>query len=308
MNKQVLLIDDSQQIHPLVKGILGREPVDVSSATDAKYGLTLAASIQPDLILLDIDMPGMDGFAVCKTLKAEPATAGCPIIFLTAHNLSEEKVHGFALGAVDYVTKPFNPSELLARVRSSLRTRAAMRSLEEQSLTDPLTGLGNQTMFERRLEAAIAARIRFHEPLSIILVDVDHLPEIDLARGLAAGNKLREKIGKLIAGLCRVEDVACRMKSGEFVIIATHTVATEATKFAERIRMMIANVRLEGSGAAANPLLVEDVRVTASLGVADAIDPYDRSMLERAESALYEAKKAGNRIVKAPAALHPARI
>jgi len=310
MNEQVLLIDDSRDIHPLVKAILSEEPVDVSSATDAKYGLTLAASVRPDLILLDVDMPGMDGFEVCKQIKSNPATAACPIIFLTAHSQSNEKVHGFALGAVDYVTKPFNPSELVARVRSSLRTRHAIRSLEEQALTDPLSGLGNRAMFERRLEAEIAVRIRFHGPLSIIMLDVDHFKKINDIQGHLVGDKVLQRIGKIIAELCRVEDVPCRFGGDEFAIIATRTGAGDAERLAERIRTMIADLRMEGDDIPANSLLRDDIHVTASFGIADAKDdPYDRSMLERADLALYNAKQGGrNRVSREPATALPARI
>src|SRR5580704_16719886 len=100
MNQQILVIDDSEKIHPLVKAILAGEPVDVQSATDPKYGLVLAASIRPDLILMDVDMPGMSGFEACRALKSDPATADLPVMFLTSVSSTKEKVHGFGLGAV----------------------------------------------------------------------------------------------------------------------------------------------------------------------------------------------------------------
>jgi diguanylate cyclase (GGDEF)-like protein len=306
MNKQVLLIDDSQQIHPLVRSILGSEPVDVCSATDAKCGLTLAESVKPDLVLLDIDMPGMDGFAVCKHLKANPATATCPVIFLTAHAQANEKVHGFALGAVDYVTKPFNPSELVARVHSSLRTHNVIRSLEEQALTDPLTGLGNRAMFERRLASEIALRIRFDTPLAIIMMDIDHFKAVNDLHGHLVGDKVLHSVGKIISEHCRVEDVACRFGGEEFAVIATHTVGGDAETLAERIRISIADSVLELDGASTNPLMEKVVRVTASFGIADANDRYDRSMVERADIALYNAKQAGrNRVCRESAEKQP---
>src|ERR1700722_17825365 len=123
MQQQLLVIDDSDKVHTLVKTILTEEPVEVHSATDPKYGLVLAASLRPDLILLDVDMPGMNGFEACRQLKLNPATAGIPVIFLTSLSAVNQKVQGFNLGAVDYVTKPFNRAELLARVRASLRTQ-----------------------------------------------------------------------------------------------------------------------------------------------------------------------------------------
>ena len=117
MMQQILVIDDSKAIHPLITAILAEEPVAVHSAMDAKYGLVLAASLRPDLILLDVDMPGTNGFDTCRQLKANPTTSNVPVIFLTSHSTVKEKVHGLGFGAVDYVTKPFNRAELIAGAR-----------------------------------------------------------------------------------------------------------------------------------------------------------------------------------------------
>lgn len=297
MSQQILVIDDSEKIHALIKVILADEPVDVQSATDPKYGLVLAASIVPDLILLDVDMPGMNGFETCRQLKADPATADVPVIFLTSLSAVKEKVQGFSLGAVDYVTKPFNPAELTARVRASLRTKHVMRSLEEKALIDPLTGLGNRAMFVSRFEAEVCLRVRFNNPLSCILLDLDHFKEINDTYGHPIGDRVLEMIGKLIADLCRTEDVACRFGGEEFVIIAPHTTAADATIFAERIRSIIADTRFKPEGFKPTPLLGDNIRLTASFGVAEATDLYDRSMLQRADDAMYRSKQEGrNRV------------
>ena len=279
MNQQILVIDDSEKIHPLVKAILADEPVDIQSATDARYGLVLAASMRPDLILLDVDMPGLNGFDACKQLKADPATADVPVIFLTSLSSVQEKVHGFELGAVDYVTKPFNRAELMARVRASLRTNHIIRSLEEKALIDPLTGLGNRAMFTQRFEAEVCLRIRFGTPLSCILMDVDHFKEVNDTYGHPAGDQVLKMIGKAIADLCRTEDVACRFGGEEFVIIAPHTNGADAETFADRIRQIIAETRFKPENIALSPLLGDCIRVTASFGVAEATDLYDRSMM-----------------------------
>jgi diguanylate cyclase (GGDEF)-like protein len=300
MNQQILVIDDSDKIHPLVKAILAGEPVDIQSATDPQYGLLLAQSIRPDLILMDVDMPGMNGFEACRQLKSNPATADVPVIFLTSLSDVKEKVHGFSLGAVDYVTKPFNRAELMARVRASLRTNQVIRTLEEKALIDPLTGLGNRAMFVQRFEAEVALRVRFKTPLSCILMDVDHFKQINDTWGHPVGDQVLKMIGKVIAELCRTEDVACRFGGEEFVIIAPHTNATDAEIFAERIRKILADTRFKPEGMAMNPLLGDYIKVTASFGVAEATDLYDRSMLQRADDAMYQAKQEGrNRVVVA---------
>ena len=218
MQQQILVIDNSKTIHPLVKVILSEEPVEVHSAMDAKYGMVLAASIRPDLILLDVDMPGMDGFEACKQLKADPATANVPIIFLTSHSTVAEKVRGLGLGAIDYVTKPFNRAELMARVRTSLRTNQSIRLLEEKATIDALTGLGNRAMFDQRLEAEVCLHVRTKHPLSCILMDVDRFKRINDTFGHPFGDKVLKRIAEIITDLCRTEDVACRYGGEEFAI------------------------------------------------------------------------------------------
>nr|MBA3404273.1 response regulator [Gemmatimonadaceae bacterium] len=134
MHQQVLLIDDSKQIHALVTSLLGDEPVTIHSAFDAQFGIVQAASLRPDLILLDVEMPGVDGYETCRRLKADAVTASLPIVFLTARATTEEMVQGLNLGANDYVAKPFKLSELLSRVRAALRTSHLIRLLEDKAL------------------------------------------------------------------------------------------------------------------------------------------------------------------------------
>src|SRR3954454_10303053 len=123
MNQRVLIIDDSQPIHALVRVRLADEGIELQSAHDGKSGLQCALDNPPDVILLDVDMPDLNGFEVCRRLKADGRTMDVPVIFLTGASSTEEKITGLELGAVDYITKPFDPAELRARVRSSLRTK-----------------------------------------------------------------------------------------------------------------------------------------------------------------------------------------
>src|SRR5262245_28522864 len=108
MKKQILVVDDTKEIHALVRTVL-KDIADVHSATDPKHGLTMIASLRPDLLLLDVDMPGMDGYEFCRRAKADSNVKDVPIIFLTAKSLTNNKVQAFNLGAVDYITKPFSP-------------------------------------------------------------------------------------------------------------------------------------------------------------------------------------------------------
>ena len=289
MYQEILLIDDTKSIHPLVKSLLGEEPVTIHSAFDGQYGLVLAASLKPDLILLDVEMPGVDGFETCRRLKADPATASAPIIFLTAVADTEHMVRGLNLGASDYVTKPFKLSELLSRVRAALRTSHLIRLLEERALIDALTGLGNRAMFDERFAAEVALRIRSSSPLSCIVLDVDQFKEINDRHGHPFGDHVLSKIGEILLDICRVEDVACRHGGEEFAILAPHTSADQAALLAERMRVAIANIPFARES--------EPINVTCSFGIAEAGGSYDRSMLERADEALYQSMKHGrNRV------------
>jgi diguanylate cyclase (GGDEF)-like protein len=300
MNQQILVIDDAEKIHPLIKAILSQEPVDIHSAIDPNHGLVLASSMIPDLILLDVDMPGMDGFEVCRKLKADPLTAHCPVIFLTSHSLAEEKVHGFKLGAMDYVTKPFNPAELLARVRASLKNRRVIRTLEAQARIDPLTGLGNRATFAQRFASEICLRVRSKTPLSVVLLDLDDLSAVKDSYGQSVVDQVLELTGTVLNKLCRLEDVACHFGEGEFGIIAPNTPAQAALVLAERIRSTLACKVISPKVAPASALAHQTLRVTGSLGVADALHPFDRSMIERANEALGVARGRGaNRVAMA---------
>ncbi len=125
MPQTVLLVDDSIPLHKLVRAQLEAEPVEVHSAYDGEAALNAAVSLRPTLILLDVDMPELDGFEVCRRLKGNPLTASIPVIFLTANSLVGDKVRGFDTGGADYVTKPFKPEELRARVRGPSRQASA---------------------------------------------------------------------------------------------------------------------------------------------------------------------------------------
>jgi len=298
MNQQILLIDDSKPIHPLVKSLLGDDSVTVHSAFDAHDGLVLAESLHPDLILLDVGMPGVDGFEACRRIINEPATAGIPVVFLTAHDSTAEIARGLDLGATDYVTKPFKLQELQSRVRAALRTSNLVRGLESKALIDPLTHLGNRAMYDERFAAETAMRIRSGSPLSCITLDVDHFKDVNDKYGHPFGDRVLTRIAGALSDVCRIEDVACRHGGEEFVILAPQTTAEHAALLAERMRLAIAKIPFDHEGKA--------VSVTCSFGVAEANDIYDRSMLERADQALYQSKNNGrDRVSMAPSKSTP---
>jgi diguanylate cyclase (GGDEF)-like protein len=298
MKQQILLIDDSKPIHALVSTILAEEPVQIHSAFDADFGLTLAASLKPDLILLDVEMPGTDGYETCRRLKANPDLFNTPVIFLTAMAATEEKIRGLELGAVDYVTKPFNPSELLARVRASLRSGQLVRMLEEKALVDFLTGLGNRSMFKQRLAAEVALRIRTNKPLAVIAVDVDNFQSINDTYGHPVGDRVLQAIATAINDVSRVEDVACRLGGDAFAILTPNTETAEAAGLSDRLKAALAVMTVTSRG--------KKVEVKCSVAVAPAIEPFDRSMVDRANDSIAEARRRAQADAASVATLTPA--
>lgn len=153
MLHKILVIDDAASVHGLIRVRLAEEPYDIRCAFGAEAGETMIRELTPDLILLDIDMPGENGLEFCKRLKENPATARIPVIFLTADDTIEQKVAGLEMGAVDYVTKPFEPAELKARVRASLRTKRLIDTLSRKRVSDFM----HEALAEARTQKPLAA-------------------------------------------------------------------------------------------------------------------------------------------------------
>src|SRR5256885_12242808 len=174
MTATVLAIDDSPESLALLTVRLRPEGVRLLTALDAERGLALAIDAQPDLILLDIDLPEQSGLDLCRRLKSIPETAHIPVIFLTASSDIDTKVHGFDLGAVDFVTKPFHPAELRARCRAALRMKRATDMLTREARVDALTDLKNRAYFDERLGIEVEASRRTDSPLALVMIDLDH--------------------------------------------------------------------------------------------------------------------------------------
>jgi diguanylate cyclase (GGDEF)-like protein len=282
---KVLVIDDSEMIHKLVRARLEDEPVDVECASGAESGLAMAQKSVPDLILLDVDMPGYDGFEACRRLKAQPLTANIPVIFLTGVSTPEQKVQGLELGAVDYVTKPFDPSELTARVRAALRTKYLMDLLAKRAMIDGLTGLWNRACFEQRLESELSLCRRSDRPLACAMLDIDHFKKINDAYGHPFGDEVLRGVAQTLLDGARSEDIVCRYGGEEFVVLLPNTRSPQAVEMADRLRIALASQVFSCRRTA--------VKVTCSIGVADRLEGREGKMVEIADKALYRAKQMG---------------
>ncbi len=290
---RVLVIDDSDLIHKLVRVRLRQEGLEVSGEYEGERGIERAISDPPDLILLDIDLPRMDGFEVCKRLKEHPATRHLPIIFLTGTTSTDSKVRGLDLGAVDYVTKPFDEIELRARVRAALRTKRLQDMLEQQSFLDGLTGLWNRAYLNRRLEAEINVAERYGRPLSVVLIDIDHFKRVNDSYGHLFGDMVLQRVSAQLYEYARRSDIVTRYGGEEFALLLIDTSIAAAAHVSERLREAIESCVFEARG--------ERVEVTASFGVAaipDAPAPLSpESILGVADQALYKSKDAGRNSV-----------
>jgi two-component system, cell cycle response regulator len=287
---KLLIIDDNPDALVVAKTRLARESLDILCADGGIQGLELARREKPDLILLDLDMPDMSGFDVCRALKADEELCMTPVLFLSGSTTAEDKVKGLDLGAVDYVTKPFDAFELCARVRAALRTKHLQDLLVEHASIDPLTGLPNRRALLERLQREWARIERHGGELSFIMVDIDHFKRVNDSYGHHIGDRFLQEVARVIRQQCRDLDLPVRFGGEEFAVVVPHENTTGAARLAERCREAVERVRVTVRN--------EAVSATASFGVAEATGlPSADALVKRADEALYVAKNEGrNRV------------
>ncbi len=294
---RLLIIDDDPDALRVAKARLVKEQVEIVCTAAGAAGLEAARRENPDLILLDVDMPDMSGFDVCRELKADRDLCMVPVLFLSGSNDAEDKVHGLDLGGVDYVTKPFDVFELRARVRAALRTKHLQDLLIEHAHIDPLTGLPNRRALMERLQAEWARIERHGGQLAFIMVDLDHFKRVNDRYGHEAGDRLLQEVARVFQQHCRKSNLPCRCGGEEFAIIVPDEDAAGAACLAERCRRKIAETGLTVKN--------QTLLATASFGVADSsVAESLESLMARADEALYRAKEAGRNRVET----HPARL
>jgi diguanylate cyclase (GGDEF)-like protein len=253
----------------------------------------MATDALPDAVLLDIQMPLMDGYEVCRRLKQDPRTSPIPVVFLTArHTDQQEIVHGLHLGANDYVTKPFNNEELLARVAVMVRVRTAEERIRHLSQTDELTGMYNRRFLQPRLDEEFARATRYGKTLACLLLDIDHFKKINDSYGHQAGDEVLRQVAEVIRSHVRKSDLAVRYGGEEFLIILFENDRAGALRVAERIRSDVESRQFTWRSGS--------LRVTISSGLAvfpDAAIQSSNDFVKCADAALYEAKASGRNMV-----------
>lgn len=283
----LLVVDDSEDVHRLLQARLRQENIDLLAALDGRTALELAAQQKPSLILLDLDMPDMDGFEVLRHLKESSATRDIPVIVLSGLHSPADKVVAFDLGAVDYVTKPFDLMELRVRLRSAMKMSDLIEMLAKLAHIDGLTGLWNRAHFDDRWASCIAENHRNGRPLCIALFDLDHFKSLNDTYGHPAGDAALQGFAKLIRRECRASDIPCRYGGEEFVLVMPGTSPEDGATVCERIRQELAAMNWPGH---------PERKITVSIGIAGAdcaVDVSAESWLETADKVLYRAKKGG---------------
>jgi diguanylate cyclase (GGDEF)-like protein len=297
----ILIVDDVEDNLEILGDMLTFNGYKVQTARSGETTLKRVQESRPDLILLDILMPGMDGFEVCTRLKADESTRDIPVIFVSSMTDIDSKVRGFKVGGVDYINKPFQHAEILVRVNTHitllrLRKHLEMQNAELERLanTDYLTELFNRRYFFHAAQEKFARANLCGAPISITLIDLDHFKRVNDTYGHLVGDRVLVHVAQLIRAHCRSYDVAARYGGEEFIVLHSSIARQNAYLVAERIRKAVE----------ATPFLREsdEIGVTLSAGVVDTNSCMDSSriddVLALADVALYQAKDAGrNRVI-----------
>lgn len=307
MNDTILLVDDDPATIQLLGRILAGQ-AQLRFATDGQSALRLARESTPDLILLDAEMPGMDGFEVCEALKADPDLADIPVIFVTSHSEPAFEVAGFEIGAADFISKPVTVPLVLARVKAQLRVKRMADDLRRLSTSDALTGIANRRRFDEALTREWLRARRGAQPIALLLIDVDHFKLFNDHYGHPGGDACLQAVAQAMTKAShRPTDLLARYGGEEFALLLPQTDRQGAEYIA---RSLLTHIEQLAIAHEASPI---SKHVTASIGIGvfDAqsscwsnpsqgrqnaggrVPCSSDSLLQAADKALYAAKHAG---------------
>jgi len=289
----VLIVDDQKTSITMLTKILSSE-YTIYTAENGKDAITAAEKYIPDVILLDILMMEMDGYAVIKILKDTEKTKNIPVIFITSLNSDDNEARGLALGAADYITKPFSTEIIKLRVQQQIKLIEQLRTIEKLSMLDQLTGLPNRRSFEERIKLEWNRSIRESEPISILMIDLDLFKDINDKFGHQRGDAVLQEISKLIAKtIRRPGDFAARWGGEEYLVLLPNTDSSGAMEIAEKIRKGAEKIKVKVSGK-----LIKNI--TLSIGVNTQYNDRNNDsntnsskFISGADTALYDAKNNG---------------
>ncbi|KQV61381.1 MULTISPECIES: diguanylate cyclase domain-containing protein [unclassified Duganella] len=290
MESTILIIDDNPDTIRLMSAML-REQARVLFATNGMAGLEIARAQRPQLILLDLQMKSMDGFAVCDRIMADPDLRHCPVIFVTASSGVENEIACLDAGAVDFITKPLSGPVVQARVRTHLRLQAALASLDTLAHKDGLTGLHNRRYFDEQFTVEVARHRRQGAALGVALVDVDHFKLYNDHYGHQVGDECLRTVAQALAQCTRRPgELVARYGGEEFVVLLPNSCEEEVQRYGTWICEHVAGLHLPHAASLVAP------HVSISVGLCSLppdTDDTPASLLEAADKALYEAKRSG---------------
>jgi diguanylate cyclase (GGDEF)-like protein len=290
--KQCILIVDDSKVSLKTLAAIFQDEWRIKIALDGHEALRIADSEdQPDLILLDISMPGMDGYETCRRLKASPTTKDIPVIFITGREETEDEEQGLTLGAIDYVVKPVHPAIIRIRVKNHLELKQLRDRLKEQTLVDGLTGLANRRRFDEHLKMEWSRAQRYGKTLSLILIDIDHFKRYNDRYGHLGGDDcLKAVAGTLRIGAKRSSDLVARWGGEEFACLLPETGREQAAVIASEMRQAVQDMELKHEDSETSPFV--SVSLGLSVRIPQAKDTIE-TFIQEADKALYLAKRSG---------------
>ena len=297
----ILAIDDTKSNIEILLTHLGTH-YNVIPALTGKKALDIAEKKQIDLILLDIVMPELDGYEVCTLLKENELTRAIPVIFITAQTGEDAIEKAYDSGGIDYITKPFRPGELLARIKRELTLQQLIKDLEASkeelrilATTDPMTKLYNRRSFTNICANLLAQSKRESQDMSVLMIDIDKFKAINDAHGHAVGDTVIINMAAKLRNMSRKGDIVCRYGGEEFVLLLPNTRVSGACTLGEKIRQQIEESIVKTESGV-------QLHFTVSIGAAEVDVQAEKNLepaLKRADIALYQAKEGGrNKLVK----------
>ncbi|MBN2532721.1 MAG: diguanylate cyclase [Spirochaetales bacterium] len=280
--EKIFIAEDDERISKLIIRRLENEGYEVYTAVNGRDALTRIQEVLPDLIILDISMPELDGYQVKQELSKQKHTANIPVIYLTARVDLDDKVKGLNLGADDYITKPFKKEELLARIEAILRRK---RYYEYLALHDNLTGLFNRTYFYQQFTQFFNMAERYKNIFSLIFIDINKFKKINDTHGHKTGDTALKLLSGMMQENLRKSDIISRYGGDEFAVILPYTVQARAEEMAHRLADVVKKIKIPVTDSM-------EIRMSISIGIVEYSPEYKNAdqMLEVADKRMYEYK------------------
>lgn len=293
--RQTILIIDDTPINIRVLSELFEQECEIVFATNGEDGLRLAHTDRPDLILLDIMMPKMDGYEVCRRLKADPQTRDIPVVFVSALGEEKDEAKGLELGAIDYIVKPITPLIVKARIHNHLELKRHRDMLTAMATIDGLTGIANRRRFDEVLHVEWHRAMRAGTPVSVLMIDIDHFKRYNDRYGHLAGDDCLKEVACAMTGVVkRPGDLLARYGGEEFACVLSETDAHGTLVVARQILDVVAALKIPHGDSPTAPFITVSVGFCSSVPVASQTR---QQLVDCADQNLYRAKHAGrNRV------------